>query len=183
MLVYSCIGTGLVEEITTPSEQTLKIGLSSSDLDYTQPNTKVYAKNTDSNTFGWVSLPSQSGTSIQPGSGISVTGGADIKTISLTSEYANRSISSANSGMYVMARDGSTMNQIGWSSVSIPRGVKAGTGLVSDTYDSYTDTLSLSQDVQDKLARIPDLPSADGNYALTCTITGGVPTFAWTLAN
>ena len=85
--------------------------------------------------------------------------------------------------MYVMARDGSTMNQIGWSSVSIPRGVKAGTGLVSDTYDSYTDTLSLSQDVQNKLARIPDLPSADGNYALTCTISGGVPTFAWTLAN
>lgn len=30
---------------------------------------------------------------------------------------------------------------------------------------------------------LPDLPSADGNYALTCTITGGVPTFAWTLAN
>ena len=177
------IGTGLVEEPTTPSEQTVKIGLSSSDLDYTQPNTKVYAKNTDSNTFGWVSLPSQSGTSIQPGSGISVTGGADIKTISLTSDSVNRSISSANSGMYVMARDGSTMNQIGWSSVSIPRGVKAGTGLVSDTYDSYTDTLSLSQDVQDKLARIPDLPSADGNYALTCTISGGVPTFAWTLAN
>lgn len=177
------IGTGLVQEITTPSEQTVKIGLSPSNLDYTQPNTKVYAKNTDSNTFGWVSLPSQSGTSIQPGSGISVTGGADIKTISLTSEYANRSINSANSGMYVMARDGSTMNQIGWSSVSIPRGVKAGTGLVSDTYDSYTDTLSLSQDVQDKLARIPDLPSADGNYALTCTISGGVPTFAWTLAN
>ena len=177
------IGTGLVEEPTNPSEQTLKIGLSSSDLDYTQPNTKVYAKNTDSNTFGWVSLPSQSGTSIQPGSGISVTGGADIKTISLTSDSVNRSISSANSGMYVMARDGSTMNQIGWSSVSIPRGVKAGTGLVSDTYDSYTDTLSLSQDVQNKLARIPDLPSADGNYALTCTISGGVPTFAWTLAN
>lgn len=172
------IGTGLVEEPTNPSEQTLKIGLSSSDLDYTQPNTKVYAKNTNSNTFGWVSLPSQSGTSVQAGSGINVSG----NTVSLTSEYANRSISSANSGMYVMARDGSTMNQIGWSSVSIPRGVKAGTGLVSDTYDSYTDTLSLSQDVQDKLARIPDLPSADGNYALTCTITGGVPTFAWTLA-
>lgn len=29
---------------------------------------------------------------------------------------------------------------------------------------------------------LPDLPSADGNYALTCTITGGVPTFAWTIA-
>lgn len=78
------IGTGLVEEPTNPSEQTLKIGLSSSDLDYTQSNTKVYAKNTNSNTFGWVSLP--------------------------------------------------------------------------------------------------ELPSSDGNYALTCTITGGVATFAWTPA-
>lgn len=30
---------------------------------------------------------------------------------------------------------------------------------------------------------LPDLPTADGNYALTCTIAGGVATFAWTLAN
>lgn len=162
------IGTGLVEEPTNPSEQTLKIGLSSSDLDYTQPNTKVYAKNTDSNTFGWVSLPSQSGTSVQAGSGINVSG----NTVSLTSEYANRSISSANSGMYVMARDGSTMNQIGWSSVSIPRGVKAGTGLVSDTYDSYTDTLSLSQDVQDSLAKANSAlqESALSGYATTSQV-------------
>lgn len=117
------IGTGLVEERTTPSEQTLKIGLSSSDLDYTQPNTKVYAKNTDSNTFGWVSLPAPSSAhTINAGTGISVESG------------------------------------------------------------STSDTISLSQEVQNKLARIPDLPSADGNYALTCTITGGVPTFAWTLA-
>ena len=174
------IGTGLVEEPTNPSEQTLKIGLSSSDLDYTQPNTKVYAKNTDSNTFGWVSLPSQSGTSVQAGSGINVSG----NTISLTSDSVNRSISSANSGMYVMARGGSSMSDpIGWSSVSIPRGVNPGTGLASSADDIDADTLSLSQDVQDKLARIPDLPSADGNYALTCTISGGVPTFAWTLAN
>lgn len=173
------IGTGLVEERTTPSEQTLKIGLSSSDLDYTQPNTKVYAKNTDSNTFGWVSLPSQSGTSVQAGSGINVSG----NTISLTSTDIIRSIDSASGGMYVMARDGSTMNQpIGWSPVNIPRGVKVGTGLASTVYNSNTDTVSLSQDVQNKLARIPELPSSDGNYALTCTISGGVPTFAWTLA-
>ena len=117
------IGTGLVEEPTNPSEQTLKIGLSSSDLDYTQPNTKVYAKNTNSNTFGWVSLPEPSST----------------------------------------------------------RTVNAGTGISVES-GSTSDTISLSQEVQDKLARIPDLPSADGNYALTCTITGGVPTFAWTLA-
>lgn len=117
------IGTGLVEEITTPSEQTLKIGLSSSDLDYTQPNTKVYAKNTDSNTFGWVSLPEPSpARTVEAGTGISVEGGS--------------------------------------------------------TYD----TVSLSQDVQNKLARIPDLPTGDGNYALTCTISGGVATFAWTPA-
>ena len=117
------IGTGLVEEPTNPSEQTLKIGLSSSNLDYTQPNTKVYAKNTDSNTFGWVSLP-------EPSSA---------------------------------------------------RTVVAGTGISVES-GSTSDTISLSQEVQGKLARIPDLPSGDGNYALTCTITGGVPTFAWTLA-
>lgn len=281
-----------------PSSYSATIGLTDVTLSDTPNNYSVFAKRgTD---YGWITTPS---TSIQPGSGISVTGGAGIKTISLTSEYANRSISSANSGMYVMSRDGSTMSQIGWSSVYIPRGVKAGTGLASTTYDSYTDTLSLSQDarerlipstdgldplykyhlvlpesdkpssvfwektkstsigtglveeptnpseqtlkiglsssdldytqpntkvyakntnsntfgwvslpepspartvvagtgisvengstsdtislsqeVQGKLARIPDLPSADGNYALTCTITGGVPTFAWTLA-
>ena len=118
------IGTGLVEEPTNPSEQTLKIGLSSSDLDYTQPNTKVYAKNTDSNTFGWVSLP-------EP---------------------------------------------------SPARTVVAGTGILVAEYGSTSDIVSLSQEVQNKLARIPDLPTGDGNYALTCTISGGVPTFAWTLA-
>ena len=113
----------MVEEPTNPSEQTLKIGLSSSDLDYTQPNTKVYAKNTNSNTFGWVSLPEPSpARTVVAGTGISVEG------------------------------------------------------------RSTSDTISLSQEVQGKLARIPDLPSADGNYALTCTISGGVPTFAWTLA-
>ena len=117
------IGTGLVQEITTPSEQTVKIGLSPSNLDYTQPNTKVYAKNTDSNTFGWVSLPEPSpARTVEAGTGISVEGGS--------------------------------------------------------TYD----TVSLSQDVQNKLARIPDLPTGDGNYALTCTISGGVATFAWTPA-
>lgn len=116
------IGTGLVEESTTPSEQTLKIGLSSSDLNYSHTLTKVYSKNTSSNTFGWVSLD----------------------------DYA--------------------------------RTCHAGTG-ISIERSSTSDTISLSQEVQGKLARIPDLPSGDGNYALTCTITGGVPTFAWTLAN
>ena len=114
-------GTGLVEESTNPSDQT-KISLSSSDLNYSHTLTKVYSKNTSSNTFGWISLD----------------------------DYA--------------------------------RTCHAGTG-ISIERSSTSDTVSLSQDVQNKLARIPDLPSADGNYALTCTITGGVPTFAWTLAN
>lgn len=113
-------GTGLVEESTNPSDQT-KIGLSSSDLNYSHTLTKVYSKNTSSNTFGWVSLD----------------------------DYA--------------------------------RTCHAGTG-ISIERSSTSDTISLSQEVQGKLARIPDLPSADGNYALTCTISGGVPTFAWTLA-
>lgn len=116
------IGTGLVEESTTPSEQTLKIGLSSSDLNYSHTLTKVYSKNTSSNTFGWVSLD----------------------------DYA--------------------------------RTCHAGTG-ISIERSSTSDTISLSQEVQGKLARIPDLPTGDGNYALTCTISGGVATFAWTLAN
>lgn len=119
------IGTGLVEEPTNPSDQTLKIGLSSSNLNYTQPNTKVYAKNTDSNTFGWVSLP-------EP---------------------------------------------------SPARTVVAGTGILVAEYGSTSDIVSLSQEVQNKLARIPDLPTGDGNYALTCTISGGVATFAWTPAS
>ena len=111
-----------MEELTTPSEQTLKIGLSSSDLNYSHTLTKVYSKNTSSNTFGWVSLD----------------------------DYA--------------------------------RTCHAGTG-ISIERSSTSDTISLSQEVQNKLARIPDLPTGDGNYALTCTISGGVPTFAWTLAN
>ena len=119
--------------------------------------------------------------SIQAGSGIEVSG----NTVSLTSGYVNQGVNSASTNMYVMARDsGSSMSDlIGWGRVSIPRGVIAGTGLTSTTYNNTTDTISLSQDAQNKLARIPDLPSADGNYALTCTISGGVPTFAWTLAN
>ena len=150
-----------------------ELGLTDVTLSDTPNNYSVFAKR--GTNFGWIT---PSSASIQAGSGISVSG----NTVSLTSEYANRSISSANSGMYVMARDGSTMSQIGWSSVSIPRGVNPGTGLASSADDDTADTISLSQEVQDKLARIPDLPTGDGNYALTCTISGGVPTFAWTLA-
>lgn len=119
--------------------------------------------------------------SIQAGSGISVSG----NTVSLTSDYISTRVSSASTNMYVMARDsGSSMSDlIGWGRVSIPRGVIAGTGLTSTAHDNITDTISLSQDAQNKLARIPDLPTGDGNYALTCTISGGVPTFAWTRAN
>ena len=114
-------GTGLVEESTNPSDQT-KISLSSSDLNYSHTLTKVYSKNTSSNTFGWISLDA----------------------------YA--------------------------------RTCHAGTG-ISIERSSTSDTVSLSQDVQNKLARIPDLPTGDGNYALTCTISGGVATFAWTPAS
>lgn len=116
------IGTGLVEELTTPSEQTLKIGLSSSDLNYSHTSTKVYSKDTSSNTFGWVSLD------------------------------------------------------------TFHRSLEAGTGLSKAAGVSW-ERIELSQDVQDKLARIPDLPTGDGNYALTCTISGGVATFAWTPAS
>lgn len=155
------------------------IGLSYINLgNYSQVDgDQVFGKR--SGNYGWMNLPSQSGTQIQAGSGIEVSG----NTISLTSRYLNRVINSEN-GMYVMAHGGSSMSdQIGWTPVSIPRGVNPGTGLASTAHDSTADTISLSQDVQNKLARIPDLPTGDGNYALTCTISGGVATFAWTLAN
>lgn len=174
--------TNGIHTLSTSSSSTdynTTIGLTDTNLgNYSQiDGDQVFGKR--GNSFGWVSLPSQSGTSIQAGSGIEVSG----NTINLTSRYLNRVINSEN-GMYVMAHGGSSMSdQIGWTPVSIPRGVIAGTGLTSTTHDNITDTISLSQDAQNKLARIPDLPTGDGNYALTCTISGGVPTFAWTLAN
>lgn len=163
------------------SSYSATIGLETGSLgDYSQASgDQVFGKR--GNSFGWVSVPSQSGTQIQAGSGIEVIG----NTVNLTSDHISTGVNSASTNMYVMARDSgsSTSDLIGWGRVTIPRGVKTGTGLTSTTFNTTTDTLSLSQDVQDKLARIPDLPSADGNYALTCTISGGVPTFAWTLAN
>lgn len=124
------------------------IGLNDITLSNTSNDYSVLAKRgTD---YGWITPTT---TSPQAGSGIEVSG----NTINLTSKYVNRAINSESTGMYVMARDGITMSDpIGWGPVSIPHGVIAGTGLTSTIFDTTRDTLSLSQDVQDKLAKIPD---------------------------
>ena len=117
------------------------------------------------------------------GSGaVNVTQEYESKDISLKSEL-NRDFNSTDCQVYTKTSG----NQFGWTSMtqgSIPssaRTVNAGTGISVESGSTY-DTISLSQDVQNKLARIPDLPTGDGNYALTCTISGGVATFAWTPA-
>lgn len=124
------------------------IGLDDITLSNTPNDYSVLAKRgTD---YGWIT---PTNTSPQAGSGIEVSG----NTINLTSKDVNRAINSESTGMYVMARDGITMSDpIGWGPVSIPHGVIAGTGLTSTIFDTTRDTLSLSQDVQDKLAKIPD---------------------------
>ena len=124
------------------------IGLDDIPLSNTPNDYSVLAKRgTD---YGWIA---PTNISPQAGSGIEVSG----NTINLTSKYVNRAINSESTGMYVMARDGITMSDpIGWGPVSIPHGVIAGTGLTITIFDTTRDTLSLSQDVQDKLARIPD---------------------------
>lgn len=155
------------------------IGLSDINLgNYSQVDgDQVFGKR--SGNYGWINLPSQSATpsQIQAGSGIDVSG----NTVSLTSYNTNYSIDNTSNGLYVMTRGGSTMSEpIGWGRVNIPRAIKAGTGLTSAAYDNITDEISLSQDVQDKLARIPGLPTNTGEYALICTVTDGVARLAWT---
>ena len=133
---------------TSPTGYSTDIGLNDITLSNTPNDYSVFAKR--GTNFGWIAPTS---TSLQAGSGIEVSG----NTINLTSKHVNRVINSESSGMYVMARDGITMSDpIGWGPVSIPHGVIAGTGLTSTIFDTTRDTLSLSQDVQDKLAKIPD---------------------------
>ena len=133
-----------------------------------------------SGTYGWVTLPNNN--NITGSGAVNVTQEYESKDISLKSEL-NRNFNSTDCQVYTKTSG----NQFGWTSMtqgSIPssaRTVNAGTGISVESGSTY-DTISLSQDVQNKLARIPNLPSADGNYALTCTISGGVATFAWTLA-
>lgn len=154
-----------VSDVTTIGLETGSLG------DYSQASgDQVFGKR--GNSFGWVSVPSQSGTQIQAGNGISVNG----NTVSLTSDYINKGINSASTDMYVMARGGSSMSDlIGWGSVFIPHGIKAGTGLTSTTFNTTTDEISLSQDVQDKLAKIPDtaIETYSEGTGIALTQTGG----------
>lgn len=149
----------------SPSLYSVDIGLTDFELSATH-DYSVFAKLRNGANFGWITPPS---TSVQAGSGISVTG----NTVSLTSGYVNQGVNSASTNMYVMARGGSSMSDpIGWGSVFIPRGVRVGTGLTSTTYDSYTDTLSLSQYVQDSLAKADSAlqESALSGYATTSQV-------------
>ena len=149
-----------------PSIYSVDIGLTDFELSSTHSDYSVFAKLRDGANFGWITPRS---TSIQGGSGISVIG----NTVSLTSGYVNQGVNSASTNMYVLARGGSSMSDpIGWGSVSIPRRVRVGTGLASTTYDSTTDTVSLSQDVQDSLAKANSAlqESALSGYATTSQV-------------
>ncbi|MGM9544248.1 MAG: hypothetical protein ACI3T9_04630 [Romboutsia timonensis] len=148
------------------------------DSEYTEVLTRYNHDGTgDADQYAWRSIRAIQ-PSIQAGRGIEVSG----NTVNLTTNNIGV-ISGASIDMYVIARSGINITDpIGWGKIAIPRDINAGNGLTKN-YGDNTDTLSLSQDVQNKLARIPDLPTGDGNYALTCTISGGVATFAWTPAN
>lgn len=99
-----------------------------------------------SGDYGWIDLPSQSGTQIQAGSGIEVSG----NTVSLTSTTGGGVIDATGSvGINVLSKS-TASGSIGWSAISIPRTVGAGTG-ISIERGSNSDAINLSQDTQNKL--------------------------------
>lgn len=148
--------TNGIRTLSTSSSSTnynTTIGLEPASLgDYSQADgDQVFGKR--SSNYGWIRLPSQSGAQIQAGSGIEVSG----NTVSLTSTTGSGVIDNIGSvGKYVLSKD-TASGSIEWSSISIPtlRKVDAGTG-ISIERASTSDTINLSQDVQDKLAKIPD---------------------------
>lgn len=156
------------------------IGLETTSLGDSLPGERVYVNR--NGTYGWAYLPGSSVTDVTGSGAVSVTTSNNSKEVTLKSELS-RDFNATDCQVYTKTAN----NQFGWTPMgpgSIPssdRTVNAGTGISVESGSTY-DTISLSQDVQNKLSRIPDLPSSDGNYALTCTITGGVATFAWTPA-
>ena len=159
------------------------IGLTDSNLGSQIDGDQVFAKRSG-NSYGWINLPSQSGgvTDVTGSGAINVTASDSSREVSLK-EQLNIFFTPTLCQVYTKTSD----NQFGWTSLnehSIPTqlAVVEGTGISITDPESRVKQISLSQDVQNKLARIPDLPTGDGNYALTCTISGGVATFAWTPA-
>lgn len=166
---------------TGDTSYSTEIGLEPVTLSNTPNNYSIFAKR--GTNYGWITPSQSSGVTDVTGSGaINVTTTGSSKEITLKTELSSN-FNSTDCQVYTKKSDG----QFGWASIvqgSVPNdSILEGTGIKIDAPYAYSHKISLSQDVQDKLARIPDLPSADGNYALTCTISGGVPTFAWTLAN
>jgi hypothetical protein len=144
-------------------------------------NDAVYGKRGSS--YGWMTLPSIS--NVTGSSPIIVTQNGTSRDISLKTNLSASTYLRPSDNYQVYAKKPD--NTYGWAGLdqySIPRQslITAGTGIATSSLDSYSTQISLSQDVQNKLARIPDLPTGDGNYALTCTISGGVATFTWTPA-
>ena len=179
---YSIFTSDITYSVTIGlTDASLGNNTSNIDSEYTEVLTRYNHDGTgNADNYVWRSIQAiqPSIQAIQAGRGIEISD----NTVNLTTNYIG-TINGASTSMYVIARSGINITDpIGWCSIAIPHGINAGTGLATTTHSNTTDTLSLSQDVQDKLARIPDLPTGDGNYALTCTISGGVATFAWTPA-
>lgn len=133
------------------------IGLETASLgDYSQADgDQVFGKR--SGNYGWINLPSQSsGVTDVTGSGaINVTTTGSSKEITLKTELS-RNFDSTDCQVYTKQAGG----QFGWASIvqgSVPNdSILEGTGIKIDAPYAYSHKISLSQDVQDKLAKIPD---------------------------
>lgn len=133
------------------------IGLETTSLgDYSQADgDQVFGKR--SGNYGWIKLPSQSsGVTDVTGSGaVTVTQNGDAREVSLK-EHLSSNFNSTDCQVYTKKSDG----QFGWASMvqgSVPNdSILEGTGIKIDAPYAYSHKISLSQDVQDKLAKIPD---------------------------
>ena len=175
--------TNGIRALSTSSSNTsydTTISLETTNLGDSIPSEHVYVNR--GGTYGWARFPGNNVTDVTGSGAVNVTTSNNSKEVTLKSELS-RDFNATDCQVYTKTAN----NQFGWTPIgpgSIPssdRTVNAGTGISVESGSTY-DTISLSQEVQNKLSRIPDLPSSDGNYALTCTITGGVATFAWTPA-
>ena len=67
--------------------------------------------------------------------------------------------------------------------VAVPtlQGPRGATGAKGDKGDNYTLTAADKQEIAGMA--LPTLPSTDGSYILTVTISNGEPTYTWQLQN
>lgn len=72
-----------------------------------------------------------------------------------------------------------------WVTRSMVRNVSGGaTGftftIATDASNLWTPTMKVSNPATARsVLGFPDLPTSDGNYVLTCTVTAGTPTLSW----